>query len=116
MKNKVDIQGDKLIVAPQGLHKIWALKGQITLPLSHVRGATLDNGMLLEKRGIRLGGTAIGGYYAGTFVKAGEKVFYNANLKDQVVVITLRDEDYAYMVLGVENPRKLVDEINSQLT
>lgn len=41
MENKVTLTADKLVVIPQGLTKITALKTKIAVPLAHVLGASI---------------------------------------------------------------------------
>ncbi|WP_369385437.1 hypothetical protein [Holzapfeliella floricola] len=42
-----------------------------------------------------------------------KKTFFNVSRKDKPVVIQLKDEAYTRLVLGVENPEKLVDKLNN---
>ncbi|MDY4307243.1 hypothetical protein SNF32_07380 [Enterococcus mundtii] len=39
---KVEIQNDRLIISMEGVRKLWALKNEISTPLSNVLGATVD--------------------------------------------------------------------------
>ncbi|MGO2722681.1 MAG: PH domain-containing protein [Lactobacillus sp.] len=115
MENKVTLTADKLVVIPQGLTKITALKTKIAVPLAHVLGASIDNGILKESKGLRLPGTAVPGYWTGSFFKDGEESFFNVKMSDQAVVIQLKDEKYTRLILGVANPTELVNAINNQL-
>jgi hypothetical protein len=57
----------------EGLDKLWALKSKLTIPLAHVRGATVDPGILGEPKGVRAPGTHVPGVItAGTFHQDGE--------------------------------------------
>ncbi|KRL37164.1 PH domain-containing protein [Liquorilactobacillus uvarum] len=113
MENKVSLTGNKLVVVPQGINKIFAVKGRLEIPLQNIEGATIDNGILNEFRGLKAPGTSIPGFYAGTFRKNNEKTFFNIKRTSMAVVIQLRNEKYTRLVLGVEDGRKLVDEINN---
>lgn len=113
MQNRVEIMNDQLIVRPQGINKLAALKTKIEIPLSHVQGASLDEGILNEYKGFRQPGTNLPGYWAGTFKKDGEKTFFNVSRKEKPVVIQLKNEEYIRLVLGVEEPEDLVDKINN---
>ena len=67
-------------------------------------------------QGFQNPGTAIPGiYYAGTFYLGGDKTFFNIKRTSKPVVIQLHDEDYDRIVIGVENPRHLVDQINNSI-
>lgn len=113
MENQVKFTAQALVVTPRGLDKLWSLKRALTIPLTHLVGATIDPGILQDFKGIRAPGAAIlGQYYAGTFYLAGEKTFFNVKRGSQPVVIQLKDDDYARLVLGVANPREFVDQVN----
>ena len=109
--NTVRIEGDRLVVEPRGLDRLWALRRRIEVPLAHVAGATYDPGAHREPKGLRIG-TRLPGKTAGTFRRGGEKTFYNLGRSEQTVVIELRDEDYTRLVVDVEEPRALVSRIN----
>ena len=88
MQNKVELTKQALLVLPQGSHKFFAMKSKLKFPLEEVAGASIDPGILDEGKGIR-----------------GPKP----------VVIQLKNAEFARLVWGVEEPEKLVDQINNQL-
>ena len=109
----VRITGDRLVVELQGLHKLWALKSRIDVPLAHVRGATVDPGIVREPKGIRAPGLHIPGAAAiGTFRRDGEKHFWDVRGGSHAVVVQLDDESYDRLVVEVADPHAVVDEIN----
>ena len=110
---RVTVENGELRVELEGMHKIWALKNSITVPLVHVRGATADANIVGESKGLRAPGTHIPGVFAaGTFHKDGEKIFWDVRDAAKAVVIELRDESFARLVLEVEDPKVTVDLIN----
>ncbi|AGZ38524.1 hypothetical protein [Actinoplanes friuliensis] len=112
----VRIEGDDLIVDIEGLNKMWALKSRITVPLTHVRGATFDPGIVREPKGLRAPGTHVPGVIvAGTFHADGERVFWDVRDADKAVVIQLDDAEYARLVIEVDDPRAAVDLIEQAL-
>lgn len=117
MENQVTIKNDQLIIEPKGLDKLWAVKSKLSIPLDHISGATIDEGIFKSlQQGFRNPGTAIPGiYYAGTFYLGGDKTFFNLKRTSTPVVIQLHDEDYDRIVIGVAEPRQLVDQINNQI-
>ncbi|KRL00276.1 hypothetical protein FC81_GL000053 [Liquorilactobacillus capillatus DSM 19910] len=115
MENKVMITDNKLVVVPQGLKKLFAVKDRLEIPLENISGATIDEGILNESRGIKAPGTSMPGYYAGTFHKDGEKTFFNIKRSSTPVVIQLQHEEYTRLVIGVEDARMLVNKINNTL-
>ncbi len=57
------------------MDRFASLKRKIEVSLQNVVGASIDTGILNEHRGIRAPGTFIPGYWVGSFIKAGEKIF-----------------------------------------
>lgn len=115
MQNKIEINDDQLVVAPQGINKLTSLQDSITVPLSHVKNATIDNEVLNEHKGFRGPGTSIPGYWAGTFTKEKEKTFFNIKKGNKPVVINLEKERFTRLVLGVDQPENIVDLINNKV-
>ncbi len=113
----VRIDGANLVVELGGLDRLWALKSSLTIPLANVRGATLDPGIIKERKGIRNAGTHVPGVItAGTFHLDGEKVFWDVRDPSRAVVIELRDDQYARLIVQVDEPRTTVDLIEKSLT
>lgn len=52
MQNKIEINDDQLVVTPQGINKLTSLQDSITIPLSHVKNAIIDNQVLNEYKGL----------------------------------------------------------------
>lgn len=102
---QVHVDGENLIVEIEGLDKLWALKSRLTIPLAHVRGATVDPGVNQEPKGIRAPGSYVPGVItAGTFHLDGERVFWDVHDPAKAVVIELADERYARLVVQVADP------------
>ncbi|GLY86821.1 hypothetical protein [Actinoallomurus iriomotensis] len=105
----ISVQGRDLVVEMEGMDKLWALKSKLTIPLAHVRGATVDPGILGEPKGIRASGTHVPGVItAGTFHQDGEKVFWAVRDALKAVVVELTDERYTRLVVEVDDPRAAV--------
>lgn len=115
MDNKVTLTQTRLIVEPVGLDKVWSLKNKLEVPLHHVVGATIDPEILDSSQGLRSPGLHTPGKWAGTYTQAGEKAFINVTRPSIPVVVHLADEQYTHLILGVENPRELVDLINTTI-
>ncbi|KAA0943226.1 hypothetical protein [Streptomyces apricus] len=112
----VRIDGDNLVVVNEGLDKLWSFKGSLTIPLANVRGATADPGIAADPKGIRAPGAHVPGLItAGTFHQEGEKVFWNVKNASKAVVVELADEEYARLVLQVDDPRATVALIENAL-
>ncbi|EGG49099.1 MULTISPECIES: hypothetical protein [Streptomyces] len=113
----IRIDGDDLVVMMEGLDKLWAFKGSLTIPLANVRGVTADPGMAAEPKGMRAPGSHVPGVIiAGTFHQHGEKVFWDVRDPAKAVVVELADERYTRLVLQVEDPRATVALVESALS
>jgi hypothetical protein len=113
--NDVTINGDRLVVEPRGLDKVWSFRRRIDVPLTHVVGATYDPGANDEPKGLRRPGLRVPSKASGTFVKDGERTYWNVSRPASTVVVELRDERLARLVLTVDEPRSLVSRINEVL-
>lgn len=111
--NTVTIKEGNLIVEPRGLDAIWSLTRKLKIPLANVRGATFDLGANHAAKGIRGPGLGLPGKWAGTFTHEGEKSFWNVSTPDQTIVVQLASEHFDRLVLTVDEPRAIVDQINS---
>ena len=104
---EVELTENALIVHVRGMDRLWTLKSRLEIPLSHVAGAEADPQIAREwHKGIRAAGTHVPGVgTAGTFYQEGERVFWDVHDPENTVVIRLRDERYARLVIEVDDPR-----------
>ncbi|GII53568.1 hypothetical protein Pth03_19570 [Planotetraspora thailandica] len=113
---KISIDGDDLVVEMEGLDKLWALKSRLAIPLTNVRGATADPGIIREPKGLRAPGTRIPGLItAGTFHIDGEQVFWDVHDAAKAVVVELADDRYARLIVEVADPRATVALVEAAL-
>ena len=86
-------------------------------PLAHVVGAEVEPEIAQGWReGIRAPGTHVPGVItAGTFYQDGERVFWDVHHPEKTVVIRLRDERYARLVIEVDDPRATAAAIQGAL-
>ncbi len=108
----VSITENRLTVELHGWRRVLALKHRILVPMEHVRGATMDDGVLQEPKGVRAPGLHLPGIALGSFHRDGDWTFWEADVRDRPVVVELTGERYARLVLRVDDPRAVVDEIN----
>lgn len=95
-RNKVEIQDGELIVTPRGLDKMWSFKREIRVPLSLVRGATFDPGVVREPKGFRSPGlNTLGKKVSATYRKDGERHYWNVTGASDVLVVEL-DPTFEY--------------------
>ena len=104
---EVELTEDALLVHVRGLDRIFALRSQLEIPLSHVVGAEADPEVALPAwwKSLRLTATQIPWIVtAGTFYQEGERVFWDVHDPQKAVVIRLRDERYTRLIIGVDDP------------
>ncbi|KMY23615.1 hypothetical protein SAMN05421878_1271 [Actinobaculum suis] len=113
-RNKVKIQGEELIVTPIGLDKLWSLTTEIRVPLSLVRGATHDPGIVKEPKGVRAPGlNTLGKKVSATYRKNHERHFWNVTGAADVLVVEVDPTfKYSRLILSVDDPVGLEREIN----
>lgn len=97
-----------------GLHKLWALKSRIRVPLSKVRAVRHDPGATLPWTALRMPGTYVpGAITAGTYRLGRRKEFWDVVRRDRVVVIELEDAGYDRLVVEVADPIAAVRTIEA---
>jgi hypothetical protein len=115
--SRVRIENEHLVITVQGARKFFALKSEVSIPLSSVESVT--NGLSwkeLPKTLNKVMGTNSNMfYYGGTFVQDGDKVFYDLKKSEDAVVIFLNDENFKRLVIGVEDPDATVELIEKEL-
>jgi hypothetical protein len=114
---EVELTEDALLVHVRGMDQLWALRSRLEIPLSHITGAEADPEVALGWwKGLRAPGTHLPGVIAaGTFHQEGEKVFWDVHDPEKTVVIQLRNEKYARLVVEVEDPPATVEAIRERL-
>ncbi len=111
---EVELAEETLIVHVEGMDRLFALRSRLEVPLSHVEGAEADpeearsrwHGIM--ERGIWVPGPIT----AGTFYREGELVFWDVHDPEKTVVIQLRDERYARLIIEVDDPETTVTRVN----
>ena len=115
---KVTVENGQLVINIEGLRKMGTLKSELIIPLENVEGAMIDleawNKTPKPFQKIA-GADAYGTYFGGLFKQNGKKVFYDLGKKDFAVVIKLKNAKYDRLIIGVDEPKKIVDLINGSL-
>jgi hypothetical protein len=119
---RVEIASEWLNVEILGWHKIWAFKSRIKVQLDHVTGIRRladDEGWLAG--GLRMPGTCLpgvikaGSYYRQSKRKTGEWSFWDVGRMENALVIELRDEKYARLVLEVKDPEATLEMLQNRV-
>ena len=116
---EISIEGDTLIVEVQGLHKLWALKSSLRVPLAHVESVRHDPERATRVfPGLRVPGTHIPAVYtAGTYYQSDFRPdFWTVRSPERAIVIQCRDgAAYDEIIVEVEDPDATVERIQAAL-
>ena len=114
---EITILGDRVHFEVEGWDKLWAVKSQLEIPLSHVTSVRADPEAARGWwHGFRLPGTNIPGVLtAGTFYWHDGFVFYDVHDPDNTIVLDLDHENYKKLVLEVADPAGAVAMLQSAL-
>lgn len=116
---RIEIAKGRLKMEVLGWDKLWAFKSRLEFPVEHVIGARAwDKKVKFTWRGIRAPGTCLPGVIvAGTYHFKGERIFYDVHDFGGAIIIELKDEWYARLVVQVPDPDailRLLPEIPTQ--
>ena len=115
--SRIKIEDNQLVITVQGARKFFAFRSEVSIHLDNVVGVTSglkwkDLPNTLDKR---LGTNANSFYYGGYFSQEGKSVFYDLKRKEDAVVISMKDEDFDTVVIGVEDSDATVEMIEQAL-
>jgi hypothetical protein len=102
----VAIDGDRVVFHVEGLHKLWALRSSLEIPLAHVMAVEINEQQVGNWwHGFKLLGTEMPGVLgAGTFVYHGQMVFWDVRDPDKTIIISLEHEFYKKLIVEVADP------------
>jgi hypothetical protein len=113
----LSISNGNLLLHVRGADKLWSFKSSLEIPLPHIVSITADPAIAHGWwHGPRMPGTSIPGVLtAGTFYQDGKRVFWDVHNPDNTVVIELKDERYAELIVEVANPKAAVELVKATL-
>lgn len=113
----LEVVGTDVVVIVEGLDKLWALKSELRVPLAHVVSVErAGNEAHKWLHGMRAPGTNIPGVIsAGTFYQREGRVFWDVHDANRAIVILLRDDRYAKLIIEVENPDAAIAAVEAAL-
>jgi hypothetical protein len=113
---KYEITKQSLEIHLSPIEKLASLRWGVSVPLSSIKGATIDRGAVPAQLGLRIPGTGFPGLIAaGTFIKNRDKQFVFWAVGDSVVVVELTGHKFQRLILGTKNPEELERQINSAI-
>ena len=114
---EVELAPGRLIVHIRGADQVFAFKSELEVPLEHVARVVVSPPEAHQVwHGLRVGGTNLPGIItAGRFLQHGEWAFWDVHDPDRTIAIELRDERYAKLVIGVDDPQAVAGAITAAL-
>lgn len=109
----LEIKEGNLVIDVRGADKFWALKSTLEIPLQHLTGVRADPTIARGWwHGLKLIGTDLPGVlWAGTFFQHGKRIFWDVHDPEKTIVIDLRHERYAELIVEVADPAAAVQLI-----
>lgn len=106
-------QEENFVFTVQGMHKVWALKSQLIIPATDIVHVHRDVKSVSGWKGFRLGTSIPFVLTAGTFIKSGEKNFWDVADINNCIVVELQDKSYNHIIIEVENPKEAIKLLTS---
>ena len=100
----IERRNGNFIFTIQGIHKLWALKSELTIPAEHIISVYPNTDNLNQKLGLRMPGTSVPGLIeAGTFIGRNGIIFCDITNHSKSIVIELQHEHYNRLIIDVED-------------
>ena len=114
---QVDIDGDRAVFEVQGLHRVWAMRSRLEIPLAHITAVEANPDQVRRWwHGIKIVGTdAPLLFSAGTFYYHGELVFWDISDPGQTIVVSLEHEHYKKLIVEVADVDGTVARLRAAL-
>jgi hypothetical protein len=114
---EVSVTGDAAIFEIQGLHRLWALRSRVEVPLRQITSVHADPMVNIGRsRSLRFPGTHIPGRIkAGTYYERGRRVFWDVVRPEQAIVVELSGNRFDELVVEVRDPRGAVEQLRSAI-
>ncbi|MGH2643930.1 MAG: hypothetical protein ACRDE2_08280 [Chitinophagaceae bacterium] len=102
-------ENDHFVFKIQGIHKLWTLKGELTIPAAHIITAYPNTENLHVKLGLKMPGTSFPGLIeAGSFIGRNGIIFCDIINHAKSIVIELQHEHYSKLIIDVEDPEQAI--------
>lgn len=115
---KVTVSGDHAVFDVEGLHKLWAFRSQLDIPLAHVVDAEVNHDQVGRWwHGFKLIGTETPGLFAaGMFAFHGELVFWDVRHPENAIIVSLEHERYKKLIIEVADPAGAVSMLRASIS
>jgi hypothetical protein len=107
----------ELIINVEGLDKLLAFKGEVSIKLAHIKNVEVNHEGLMDFKDATFGiGTIFAGrIQTGTFKEDGQKSFWDVHDIKKTVLLTLHDDEYNKVIIEVDNPEEAVQAIQEKI-
>ena len=111
----VTIEEDSVKFEVKGLHKLWALKGSVSIPVRNIRDVRHDPTEIEGFwKGWKFPGTHLPGIIvAGTYCRQGKKCFWDASRREKTIVVDIEGGPYDKVIVDVEDPEEVMTTLLS---
>jgi len=111
----VTVVASRAIFTVDGMHKLWSMRSQIEIPLTHITGVEVNHEQVGKWwHGFKLMGTdAPGLFAAGTFYYHGELVFWDVYDTTKTIIVSLEHERYKKLIVEVADPERTAGLLNA---
>jgi hypothetical protein len=105
MTVEVALHDHEVVVSLPGWDACWALKRSIKVPTANVRSvAVVDDPFADRWRGLRLPGTSVPWFRAGSYRRKGDWRFYVARVGRSALMLDLTDHRYSKIIIRTDSP------------
>jgi hypothetical protein len=114
----IKINGDTAIFEVEGWDKLWSFKSSLEIPVTHITNVYADPNYAMNwLDGFKLIGTSIPTIFrAGTFYQDGELVFWDVHHAEDTIVVELKHEQLAKLVIEVSDPMDAVAVLKNAIS
>jgi hypothetical protein len=111
----VSIEDGRAVFAIEGMHKLWAFRSRIEIPLDHITSVDVNHDQVGRWwHGFKLVGTdAPGLFAAGTFYYHGELVFWDVHDTTKTIIVSLEHERYKKLIVEVADAEQTAAMLNA---
>ena len=112
----IEMTPDALIVHLTANEKVWAMRGDVVIPWTQLRGAETVERTFWRTLGLRVPGTGLPPFYvAGTYRWKGDRAFVSWSRKYQPLQINLSGHKFDRVVVGIDDAEGWAERINYTL-
>ena len=114
---KVKIDEGVVTFNVQGLHKLWAFKGCVRVPITQIKDVRPDPTALKGIwKGWRFPGVQIPGLIvAGTYYRRKRKYFWDVSRRGKTIVVDTEGGFYDQLIVDVDDPEQVVKDLKSAI-